>query len=110
MSGTYVVRPQVKRDIIRHATYIARDNLDAALRFRHAAQETFEVTAVTPRGYGLVKPLQGQFPGLRCRPLKRPFELYLAFYFVREGDRVEFTRVLHGRRDIPRVYPKLKDG
>lgn len=109
MTRAYLARPQVKRDLIRHARYIAQDNEAAAIRFRHVAEATFEIVTVTPRGYALVKALQEVFPGLRFRPLGKPFQDYLAFYFVADTGEVEFTRVLHGKRDIPRVFAHLRE-
>lgn len=50
MTRPYLARPQAKRDIIRHARYIARDDEVAAMRFRHVAEATFEIVTVTPRG------------------------------------------------------------
>jgi len=35
-------RPQVIRDLIDLATYIAENNLDRSDRFLHAAEETFK--------------------------------------------------------------------
>lgn len=40
--GTVTKRPQVIRDLIELATYIAEDNLNASDRFLAAADETFQ--------------------------------------------------------------------
>ncbi|TAG70613.1 MAG: type II toxin-antitoxin system ParD family antitoxin [Oscillatoriales cyanobacterium] len=42
-------RPQVIRDLIELATYIAEDNMDASDRFLVAAGETFKQLAQTPK-------------------------------------------------------------
>jgi len=42
-------RPQVIRDLIELATYIAEDNMDASDRFLVSAEETFKQLAQTPK-------------------------------------------------------------
>ncbi|MEG4170272.1 MULTISPECIES: type II toxin-antitoxin system RelE/ParE family toxin [unclassified Microcoleus] len=42
-------RPQVIRDLIELATYIAENNMDASDRFLVAAEETFKQFAQTPK-------------------------------------------------------------
>ncbi|MEH1831420.1 MAG: type II toxin-antitoxin system RelE/ParE family toxin [Nostoc sp.] len=46
-------RPQVIRDLIELATYIAQDNLDVSDRFLAAAEETFQQLGKIP-GMGKV--------------------------------------------------------
>jgi toxin ParE1/3/4 len=42
-------RPQVIRDLIELATYMAEDNMDASDRFLVAAEATFKQLAQTPK-------------------------------------------------------------
>ncbi|ASC72024.1 hypothetical protein XM38_029780 [Halomicronema hongdechloris C2206] len=43
-----IKRPVVIQDLIDHATYISRDNLDAGDRFIYAAEATFQRIAELP--------------------------------------------------------------
>ena len=41
-SRQIVIRPQADQDITEHTRYIARDNVEAGLRFYEATEETFQ--------------------------------------------------------------------
>lgn len=91
-------RPQVIRDLIELATYIAEDNLDASDRFLVAAEETFKQLAKMP---GMGKLSQFSTPNLanvRQQAIKG-FKRYLVFYRLTDSG-VEILRVIHGTRDI----------
>jgi toxin ParE1/3/4 len=94
-------RPQVIRDLIELATYIAEDNLDVSDRFLAAAEETFKQLAKTP---GMGKLCQFSHPNLadvRQQPVKR-FRRYLVFYRPTDLG-VEILRVIHSARDIEAI-------
>jgi toxin ParE1/3/4 len=99
LTGGILVRPAADRDLDDQADYlVARQNLEAGLRFYRAAEETFRLLASQPKmgklaGYGS-RPLAG----MRMFPLKQ-FPRHLVFYRPLK-DGIEVVRVLHGARDI----------
>jgi toxin ParE1/3/4 len=98
-------RPQVIRDLIDLATYIAEDSLDASDRFLAAAESTFQQLGKMP---GMGKICQFYNPRLadvRQQAIKG-FKKYLVFYRVTDTG-VEILRVIHGARDIEAI---LDDG
>jgi len=94
-------RPQVIRDLIDLATYIAENNLDQSDRFLHGAEETFKQLGLMPQ---LGK--QCQFDNSRLQNIRqiavKGFKKYLIFYQITAGG-VEIIRVLHGSRDIETI-------
>ena len=91
-------RPQVIRDLIELATYIAEDNLEASDRFLAAAETTFKQLGKMP---GMGKPCQFSHPnlaGVRQQAIKG-FKNYLVFYLPSDSG-VEILRVIYGGRDI----------
>lgn len=94
-------RPQVIRDLIELATYIAEDNLDASDRFLTAAEETFKQLAKMP-GMGKLTDLSNpNLAGVRQVAVKG-FRNYLVFYRPTDLG-IEILRVLHGARDIEAI-------
>jgi toxin ParE1/3/4 len=94
-------RPQVIRDLIELATYIAEDNLEASDRFLAAAEATFKQLGEMP---GIGKPCQFSNPkleGVRQQAIKG-FKKYLVFYRPTDLD-VEIIRVIHSARDIEAI-------
>ncbi len=88
-------RPQVIRDLIELATYIAEDNLEASDRFLAAAEETFQQLAKMP---GMGKVCQFSHPDLadvRQQAIKG-FRNYIIFYRIADAG-VEILRVIHGQ-------------
>jgi toxin ParE1/3/4 len=96
-------RPQVIRDLIELATYIAQDNLDASDRFLAAAEKTFQELAKMP---GMGKLCQFSDPNLadvRQQAIKG-FINYLIFYRIIDTRNVDILRVIHGARDIESLW------
>ncbi|MFB2838044.1 MULTISPECIES: type II toxin-antitoxin system RelE/ParE family toxin [Floridanema] len=94
-------RPQVIRDLIELATYIAEDSLDVSDRFLAAAEETFKQLGKMP---GMGKLCQFSHPnltGVRQQAIKG-FRKYLVFYLSSDSG-VEILRVIHGARDIEAI-------
>jgi toxin ParE1/3/4 len=90
-------RTIVFEDLQGLADHIARDNLDAAIRFLDAAELTFQRLAESP---DLGNPSHFRHPalaGLR-RWHVEGFRKHLIFYFVYESE-IEIARVLHASRD-----------
>ena len=93
-----VLKPQADRDINHQFEYIAKDNLEAAIRFYEAAFRAFDVLLVNPhigpaREFG-----DSQLKDIRIW-LVKGFEKYLIFYRATD-EVVEILRVLHTARDI----------
>ncbi|MEH2214475.1 type II toxin-antitoxin system RelE/ParE family toxin [Nostoc sp.] len=94
-------RPQVIRDLIELATYIAEDSLEASDRFLAAAETTFKQLSKMP---GMGKPCQFSHPnlaGVRQQAIKG-FKKYLVFYLSSDSG-VEILRVIYGGRDIEAI-------
>jgi toxin ParE1/3/4 len=97
-----VIRPLlVEQDLQNAAEYIARHNLDAAIRFLDAAENDFQFLAAMPT---LGSPWESSRPEqsvYRTWPV-RGFENYIIVYRpVRHG--VAIVRVIHGARDIKSI-------
>ena len=99
--GNVYKHPQVIRDLIDLATYIAQDNMNFSDKFLTAAEETFKQLAQTPK-MGKVREFDNpNLADVRQQPIKG-FKNYLVFYLTKDSD-VEILRVLHGRRDIDAI-------
>ena len=94
-------RPQVIRDLIDIATYLAENNLENSDRFLFAAEETLKQLGQMPQ---LGK--KCQFSNSRLQNIRvfavKGFRKYLVFYqIIATG--VEIIRVIHGSRDIETI-------
>ncbi|MDJ1182743.1 type II toxin-antitoxin system RelE/ParE family toxin [Roseofilum casamattae] len=94
-------RPQVIRDLIDIATYIANTNLDLSDRFLQAAEQTFQQLGQMPE---MGKRCQFERPELQnIRQIGvKEFRNYIIFYSLSERT-VEVIRVIHGARDLERL-------
>jgi toxin ParE1/3/4 len=101
---TYIVKGRARLDLIGHWRYIARDNVEAADRLLQAAEETFLLIAGYPT-LGSQRSFR-KIVGVRSRAVTG-FKNYLVFYQMRGGS-VVILRVLHGMRDLPRFFVKLR--
>ncbi|NES65190.1 MAG: type II toxin-antitoxin system RelE/ParE family toxin [Okeania sp. SIO2D1] len=100
-------RPQVIRDLIELATYIALENLDASEQFLRAAEETFKQLAQMP---GMGKKCQFTNPQLvdvRQQAIKG-FRKYLVFYCPNASG-IEILRVIHGARDLATIFDEMDE-
>lgn len=104
MTRRVVVKAAARRDLLRHASYIADRSPEAALRFLDCSRETFERLARFPSLGSRYRPIVPRLSGLR-RFRVRSFADYLVFYRTSEGG-IEVIRVIHGARDIG---PALSD-
>jgi len=97
MSREIIRRSPVEGDLYDLAEYISRDDLDAAIRFLDAVEETFRFLAESS---DVGNPCHFRRPTLAGmkRWHVRGFPKHLIFYFATE-DEVEIVRVLHAARD-----------
>ena len=99
MKRAILVRPAAERDIDEQAEYLAgQGDVEAALRFYRAAEETFELLANRPN-IGKVNQFHSRSLGGVRTFLLKGFPKHLVFYLpVKHG--IEIIRVLHGARDL----------
>jgi toxin ParE1/3/4 len=97
-----IKRPSFLRDVARYAIHIARDNPDAAERFITAAEQTCDLLSHQP-GLGHSEKFR-KLIGVRSFRVSG-FDNYLIFY-SQSPDSVEFLRLIHGARDLPRVFKR----
>jgi toxin ParE1/3/4 len=92
------LKPQADRDIGIQFEFIAKDNLQAAVRFYEAAFRAFDVLQTNPH----IGPAR-DFENPQLKDVRiwfvRGFEKYLIFYRATD-ELVEILRVLHSSRDI----------
>lgn len=100
-------RPQVVRDLIDIATYIANTNLDQSDRFLQSAEATFQNLAKMP---GIGKRCQFYSPQLKnIRQVGvKNFKKYLVFYRASEHS-IEIIRVIHGSRDLENLITEKNE-
>lgn len=95
-------RPAARRDVLKAASTIAKDNVEAALRFADAVRETEELLAEMP-GIGVAHDFaRPELFGMRSHGVK-DFLKYIIFYIPREGG-IEVIRVLHGACDLAALF------
>ena len=95
-------RPAANRDLIDCFVYIGRDSEESAMRFLKAAEKTFLELAGMP-GMGVVTSFSDSAESDLRRWRIRGFENFLIFYRPLE-DGIEVIRVLHGAREIERLF------
>jgi len=99
MSHGLRILPAAEADVDAAAMYIARDNLDAALRSYDAVERTYKELAEHPTRWPRYELDHPRLARLRKRSVIG-FKNHLVFYHM-IGGKVEIIRVLHGARDIP---------
>ncbi|WP_058554185.1 type II toxin-antitoxin system RelE/ParE family toxin [Thiohalocapsa sp. ML1] len=100
-------RQRARRDLEDAADYYYGKGGGALeLRFIDAVEDTFGLIAHMP-GIGSPRYAEAlQRSGLRCFRVKR-FP-YLVFY-IEHPDRIDMLRILHQRRDIPKIFQDDSD-
>jgi toxin ParE1/3/4 len=96
-----LVHQRAQADVEDHAVLIARDNMQAAIRYMDAAERAFLKLSENPGMGPEWEPRLRDYPGLRFWPITG-YRNYLVLYFPREQG-VEIVRVIHGARDVTRV-------
>lgn len=91
-------RIQAARDVEETAEYIAKDSLEAALRFLQQTKSTLQYLAENPGIGGRFVSDHPEFENLRACRVKG-FPNHVIFYIEREGA-IEIVRILHGAMDL----------
>jgi toxin ParE1/3/4 len=102
------ILPAADADVDDAALFIAQDNLDAALRFYDAIEETYSKIRDHPSRWSVYELNAPRLAGLRKCTVAR-HRNYLVFYLV-DANLVKILRVLHGARDIPAIFDKKMTG
>lgn len=90
-----VLSDLAETDLVDIWVFVAQDNVEAADRLLDQIHERCQLLAATPNA-GRQRP--------ELAPSLRSFAVGSYLIFYREGDDgIEVARVLHGRRDIPRL-------
>ncbi len=95
-------KPQAERDIEECFVFIGESNLDIAVHFLVAVEETIEELTANPLIGNRRHFKNPRLKNLR-RLLVKNFHEYQIFYFV-EPDAIEIVRVLHGARDLQDIF------
>jgi toxin ParE1/3/4 len=102
MARRILKRRSAVADLLEHFVFIGEQSEEVALGFLHSAQETFELLATQPQMGKVTAYRNPVLVRIRVFPLKT-FERYLVFYRpIQDG--IEVVRVIHGARDIPRLF------
>lgn len=101
---TYEIRkkPQAERDIEECFVYIGEDNLDTAVHFLVAVEDSIEEIGRNPFIGKRREFKSSQLANLRMWLVKN-FSNYQIYYTV-EAEIIEIIRVLHGARDIDDIF------
>lgn len=91
---------QAAIDIVETAEYIAHDNIEAAIRFIDAVDESVEIISKSPN-IGVANKIESE-PDLRMWAVKG-FPKSLIFYRVRTSQ-IDILRVIHSSRDFTRFF------
>ena len=94
--------PQARRDLVEIADYISNNNVEAAMRFLDAAEESIQFLAANSLVGQSFDPANESVPPLRVWPV-HGFRNYLIFSRPTDDD-IEIVRVLHGARDLDALF------
>jgi toxin ParE1/3/4 len=102
-------RETSKRDLIEQFVWYAESaSIEVADRFLASAQDTLERLAAAPESGALIEVTREELAGMRRWPVKG-FEKVLLFY-IPLSDGIDLVRVLHGSRDLHRLFEDLQGG
>jgi plasmid stabilization system protein ParE len=96
------ILPAADADVDDAALVIAKDNLDAALRFYDAVDTTYREIRLHPQRWPRYELDHPRLVGLRKRAVQG-FTNWLVLYQIIDKTKIQIVRVLHGARDIPAV-------
>jgi len=95
-------KPQAERDIEECFVYIGEDNLDIAVHFLVAVEDSIEQIGRNPFVGSPREFENSQIKNLRMWRVKN-FTDYQIFYTIKE-ETIEIVRVLNGARDLPNIF------
>jgi toxin ParE1/3/4 len=96
-----IKRPQVVKDLIELATYLAEDSLDVSDNFLFSAEKTFQKLSQFPQRGKLSNFTHPQLTNIRQQAIEG-FRKYLIFYRLTDSS-VEIIRVIHGARNLEAI-------
>jgi toxin ParE1/3/4 len=103
MVAKHFYSPRAEQDLNEIAEYILIDNLDAAVRFVDAVEETCANLADMPEVGRIFQCANKSLAGMRMMRVDKPYIAYLVFY-RQAGKRVEIIRIFHGAQDYPILF------
>ena len=107
MTWAVAWRPLAERDLIECAAHIAQDNIDAAVRFIEAVEETVASLGENPMLSTATHFAHPDLVGMRRRVVNG-FKRYLIFYRNESAAQtVELVRILPGERDLLEALSEL---
>ena len=95
-------KPQAERDIEECFVYIGEDDLDVAVHFLVAVEDSIEEIGRNPFIGKQREFKSSQIPTLRVWLVKN-FTNYQIYYTVK-SETIEIIRVLHGARDLDDIF------
>jgi toxin ParE1/3/4 len=98
------LRSAAENDVAEDARYLQEKSIEAAIRFLDAFDAALQLIATSPGIGGTCRFQKPLFDNIRVWPVGR-FRNYLIFYRVLP-DEIEVVRVLHGARDLTRIFGK----
>ena len=97
-------REAAKRDLIAQWLWYAENaNIETADRFLSAADSTAMMLAGQPESGIQIFVRKPELQGIRRFPVTDGFEKILLFYFPLQ-DGIDLVRVVHGNRDLERLF------
>ncbi len=93
----YLITEPAEADVYEIISYIADDNLDAAMSVYNRFTHCFEMLAQTPKAGRERKEFRHDARSF-------PEGNYLIFYRILFSNDVEILRVLHGARDLDEIF------
>lgn len=106
MTNRIVMLEDALRDLDEQVVYIGERNFDAAERFEKAVYNDLLTLAEWPGSGAKREYASPTLAGMRSWPVTG-FENHLIFYRPIE-DGIEVIRVLHGARDIARIFKQQR--
>ncbi len=91
------VAPEAVGDLKEIGRYIARDNPDRAVSYVRELRTKMGKIGENPGGYPIRYELS---TSLRSAP----YQSYLIFFQIEDGDVVRIMRVIHGARDVEGLF------
>jgi len=95
-------KPQAERDIEECFVFIGEDDLDVAVHFLVAVEDTIEIIAKNPFAGSVREFKNSKAKNIRMM-LVKGFHRYQIFYIITD-EAIEIVRVLHGARDLPDIF------